>query len=169
MELFSIRECYMLNPFVRRSTFILLLIYFYKPFFILRSEFLSRLYSAIFSLACIHLSPCKMFWIFINLFIINIIYQAYPTMAILWIIFYYYHFRIARYFYILYSEQNHLVLFSFVLEVHSGPYVYHRRVIWTRIALICSIHISYFSLWLREKYTENYSSEYNKNYHHHQS
>ena len=72
-------------------------------------------------------------------------------MAILWIIFYYYHFRIARYFYILYSEQNHLVLFSFVLEVHSGPYVYHRRVIWTRMTLICSIHISYFSLWLLRK------------------
>ena len=65
--------------------------------------------------------------------------------------------------------KNYPVLFSFVLEVHSGPYVYHRRVIWTGIALICSIHISYFSLWLREKYTENYSSEYNKNYHHHQS
>jgi hypothetical protein len=88
----------MLNPFVRRSTFILVLIYFYKLFFILRSDFLSRLYSAIFSLAYIHLSLCKTFWIFINLFIINIIYQAHPTMAIPWIIFHYYHFRIARYF-----------------------------------------------------------------------
>jgi hypothetical protein len=67
------------------------------------------------------------------------------------------------------QSKNHLVFFLFVLEVHSGPYVYHRRVIWARITLICSIHISYFSLWLLRKYTEDYSSEYNKNYYYHQS
>ena len=88
----------MLNPFVRGSTFILILIIFLSTIFHLRSDFFSNLYSAILSLAYINLSSWKMFWIFTNLFIIDIIYQAYPTMAIYWIIFYYYHFRSARYF-----------------------------------------------------------------------